>query len=376
MRTLTKYRLIFFCMGTVFTVLCCEYLIYHVVIMQCDWPELSSDAEHLHVFMLADIHMLGPRKGHWLDKWRREWQMHQAYQTILTLHTPDVVFILGDIFDEGEWTTNKQFKEYVDRFNSLFKVPDGVPLYVVAGNHDIGFHNFIRRGNPDRFTRMMKAPSVQLVTLKGNHFVLINSMAMHGDNCTLCSKAREAVDNVSETLKCYKDKKFCGRKRKVHSYSNPILLQHFPLYRTSDGICNEPDSPPLVEKFKAFIPKRECLSEESTEYLVNKIKPRVVFGGHTHSGCIVQHKYENIEETLNFEEHSIPSFSWRNRPDPKYMLVSITPDEYAVDKCGLPLETTILTIFIMSYMIIIALTISLSPSNTLLRWCRRLKEVY
>ena len=45
--------------------------------------------------LLADTHLLGPYRGHWFDKLRREWQMHRAFQTAITLHKPEVVFILG-----------------------------------------------------------------------------------------------------------------------------------------------------------------------------------------------------------------------------------------------------------------------------------------
>lgn len=68
------------------------------MVFQCSWPELrprNSDA--LKALIIADTHLLGPRKGHWLDKWRREWQMHRGYQTIITLHQPDAVFLLGEL---------------------------------------------------------------------------------------------------------------------------------------------------------------------------------------------------------------------------------------------------------------------------------------
>lgn len=35
----------------------------------------------------------------------REWQMERAFQTALWLLQPEVVFILGDVFDEGKWST-------------------------------------------------------------------------------------------------------------------------------------------------------------------------------------------------------------------------------------------------------------------------------
>lgn len=65
--------------------------------LQCSWPSIENAESNTPVkaFILADTHLLGPRKGHWLDKWRREWQMHQAYMAILTIHKPDVIFVLG-----------------------------------------------------------------------------------------------------------------------------------------------------------------------------------------------------------------------------------------------------------------------------------------
>lgn len=37
----------------------------------------------------------------------REWQMERAFQTALGVLQPEVVFILGDIFDEGKWSSPK-----------------------------------------------------------------------------------------------------------------------------------------------------------------------------------------------------------------------------------------------------------------------------
>lgn len=45
--------------------------------------------------LLADTHLLGPIKGHWLDKLKREWQMNRAFQAAVTIHSPDIIFILG-----------------------------------------------------------------------------------------------------------------------------------------------------------------------------------------------------------------------------------------------------------------------------------------
>lgn len=62
----------------------------------------------------------------------------------------------------------------------------------------------MRRGAAERFEKTFNSPSVQLVTAKRNHFVLINSMALHGDFCNLCKEARKAIQNISGML--FKDK--------------------------------------------------------------------------------------------------------------------------------------------------------------------------
>ena len=94
----------------IITLFCCEYLIYNVVIYQCSWPSLErrgrngrfiDRSENVKALLLSDPHLLGSRHGHWFDKLRREWQMKRSFQTAMNYFQPEVVFILGDIFDEG-----------------------------------------------------------------------------------------------------------------------------------------------------------------------------------------------------------------------------------------------------------------------------------
>lgn len=90
--------------------------------------------------VLADTHLLGLRRGHWFDKLRREWQMHRAFQTAMALHKPELVFVLGDLMDEGQHSSREEFAGYARRFYKLFKVPESTKMYFAVGNHDIGFH--------------------------------------------------------------------------------------------------------------------------------------------------------------------------------------------------------------------------------------------
>lgn len=206
----------------------------------------------------------------------------------------------------------------------------------------------ISQRNVDRFSKAFGLDKgIEHVELNGNHFVLLNSMAMEGDHCALCSKAVDQLVNVSNALQCLVSKKSkCPIDFKT-AYSRPIIMQHFPLYRQSDRECMQSDDlapePTVDDKFR---PKWECLSSESTQLLIKKLKPRAAFGGHVHFGC-----KKWWQTPHNFWEYTIASFSWRNNEKPSFILASISPHELKVEHCFLPNENTVIRIYVISSII-------------------------
>jgi len=332
----------------------CEYLVYYIVIWQCHWPELASDRNHeskLKAFFIADTHLLGSRLGHWFDKLRREWQMHRGFVTATQLLNPDVTFFLGDLFDEGKWASEQDFTDYVDRFHSLFPYED--KKVVLVGNHDIGFHYDVTDKKRKIFygAFAQDTSGVHRFTMKNVHFVLIDSMAMHGDNCNFCAPAMKKVETVSNELRCMEDKNNCEFSYS-HEYSRPILLQHFPLFRKNDAECHSNDPDDLSErkeKEKPFRPQWDCLSEQSSKLLLEKIEPRLVLSGHTHHGCKNLHTLPNGRKV---PEWSVASFSWRNRNNPVIVLATLTQKEFVLNKCYLPQESTVINIYILGSFLI------------------------
>ncbi|XP_054917570.1 metallophosphoesterase 1 isoform X2 [Dermacentor andersoni] len=303
----------------IFILIYCEVIIYYVVIGQCSWPHLKQTnvdsfaqdgMEPLKMMLLSDTHLLGPKRGHWLDKLRREWQMHRTFQTALTLHRPDVVAFLGDVFDEGQWSNDEEFKVYMKRFWDLFYVPSHVKVLVTVGNHDVGFHY---------------------------------SMALYGDSCNFCARARMELRRIRHKLRCSERKvmqeKSCRKEDMLETNGRPVVLMHFPLYRKSDSACSEPDAASAAEKEELFRENWECLSQEATSLLLDSLNPRAVFTGHTHHGCLTIHRKTIPEWTL-------PSISWRNKRNPSFALALFTPDDMAVSKCYIPKETTVIFLYI------------------------------
>ncbi|XP_043364053.1 metallophosphoesterase 1 isoform X3 [Dermochelys coriacea] len=305
----------------------CEFLVYYVVIFQCHWPEVKieahrsskqSSASVLKAMFLSDTHLLGEIKGHWLDKLRREWQMERAFQTALSLLKPDIVFILGDVFDEGKWSFSQAWADDVRRFQKMFRHPVCTELMVVVGNHDIGFHYEMTTYKLKRFAKVFNFTSGELITRKGVNFVMVNSVALEGDGCTVCSRAEAKLMKLSYKLNCSQ--------------------QHYPLYRRSDAECAGEDSALPEEKNIPFKEKCDVLSREASQKLLWWFHPRLILSGHTHSACEVLHNGK-------IPEISVPSFSWRNRNNPSFIMGSITPTDISLYKCFLPLESRVVTIY-------------------------------
>ena len=61
-----------------------------------------------------------------------------------------------------------------------------------------------------RFANAFSSPSVRLVSVKGNTFVLINSMAFEGDGCNMCLDAEERLRQITESLRCAQVCCFCA----------------------------------------------------------------------------------------------------------------------------------------------------------------------
>lgn len=341
---LVKIRFIF--LFLILLVVYNECVHYYIVLWQCNWPSLAySKQDSVRVVAMADTHLLGSREGHWFDKLRREWQMEQAFQVSVWLNQPHAVFVLGDLFDEGKWCDDIEFQFHVERFRRKFRIPENTLLFAVAGNHDIGFHYAIDENKLRRFERAFNTSSVQLLEIKGNIFVLLTSMAFEGDGCQMCQEAESSLRRVIHDLDCARGAlKKCSST--IATYSRPVLLQHFPLYRKSDSHCTGPDAADGADKRKQMVPRWGCLAKDISDKILDQLRPRLVVSGHTHHFCYTVHRD-------NIQEWTVPSFSWRNKNNPSFLLIAINNDSYAVEKCYLPNERTIVIIYVFGLIILL-----------------------
>ncbi|XP_035285538.1 metallophosphoesterase 1-like isoform X3 [Anguilla anguilla] len=280
----------------VWTVSCafifCEYLIYYPAIFQCAWPEMdrapsgeSRDREPvpiLRALILSDTHLLGAIRGHWFDKLRREWQMERAFQTAMWLLRPEVVFILGDVFDEGKWSSTKNWDDDVRRFHKMFRHPRDTELIVLVGNHDVGFHSEMNWYKLQRFEKVFNVTSARIVTRKGVNFLLVNSVALHGDGCPICQTVESELLRLSQDLNCSLQQSMqaapmaedCSDARWL-PFSRPVILQvgqqgctegsggNWHTFESRITLCTESVTPPAQDKMPPHPSIATCCSKSS-----------------------------------------------------------------------------------------------------------------
>lgn len=298
----------------------------------CDYPKPDQMKNYLNTLILTDPHLLGPRKGHWLDRLVRETEMAASFRVATRIFQPDLIIFLGDTLDEGLTVSQEEWKNYLNHMRWVFPMDETQERIFIPGNHDIGFHDHVKKYEPflrRRFENAFNSSLVDLKTIDGIKFITVNSMALEGDGCPICLEAERGLKRVADIL---------GPPSPTN---RPVLLQHFPLYRPNDKNCNEVDSATGNDRERTYTPGYWCVSKEASRRMLELFRPRLAFSGHIHCGCITKH--------FDTEEWTVASFNWRNRMDPNFLLLQISPDSYHISKCFLPQEIVIFSTHVVLF---------------------------
>ncbi|THH08090.1 hypothetical protein EW145_g2951, partial [Phellinidium pouzarii] len=103
-----------------------------------------------HVLLVADPQVIDarsyPDRSYWLSalsqfavdlNLRKSWAATRRF-------APDVVVFLGDMMDNGRYASGDQeYREYYERFRSIFAIDPSTEVYYIPGNHDVGQVNLL-----------------------------------------------------------------------------------------------------------------------------------------------------------------------------------------------------------------------------------------
>lgn len=309
-----------------------ELWAFTAAVHSCKWPtdfryELTrTGSKPFKLLLIADPQILDLRsypdknfisKHLWI--WFTDNYARKAWRTVVKQHKPDAVFFLGDLLDSGvEVTDRDEHSHYVHRFQTIFKpIPQTLPIYHIAGNHDLGLHRspggsaYAR----ERFTETFGALNGAMDL--GNHTLvwidapgLLEERTLAGDKFGT-SGFQPAPGGVADFLQSFQHQ----------SHNLPrILFSHIPLHRSEDTLCG-----PLRESRSNLHQGRgknyqNELDQATSQYLLEAIAPLAVYSGDDHDYCEVTH--HTAEASIS--EITCKTFSMSLGIErPAYQLVSL-----------------------------------------------------
>ncbi|KAF9653912.1 Metallo-dependent phosphatase [Thelephora ganbajun] len=339
--------------------------VFYASVRKCSWPVRAHYLSPGNVLIVADPQILDrhsyPERSPWvrlLSQIMTDLNMRKSWRAVYQRFRPDYVVFLGDMMDNGRLDmSHEEYERYYARFLSVFPAPKG-KVYYVAGNHDVGL------GSSGSF-------SENAVERYVSHFGPLNRIVQITTKYRLVIvDAPSLVDEDEERMKhgvpindwpsIGGPVEFIKELSKAPGVHN-ILLTHIPLYRPSGTDCG-----PVRERGTIRVGKgsgyQNTLSSEVSKFLIERIRPALVFSGDDHDYCELQHQE-------GFKEVTVKSFSIAmGIRKPGFQLLSVPEDDVgntgAADQlCLLPDQ---IGIYLGWYLPLVALTLGVIIMDLLL----------
>ncbi|XP_008783507.3 uncharacterized protein C630.12 [Phoenix dactylifera] len=379
MQSLLRLTLFLCCLWAL-TLLYGEMFAYWIPLWSCSWPQLhpssssSSVDNQVKVAVLADPQLMDrtsfrlPSKSFALEiaQFYTDIYMKRSFHASITPFKPDLVVFLGDQFDGGPFLSDQEWRESLSRFRHIYGLNEkgiysDIPFYYLSGNHDIGYTALHSR-HPEVISRYEKEFGGRNYHFSAGKvdFVVVDAQTLDGPkNGKGTSLSWDFIKNISKD-----------------GTSNPrVLLTHIPLYRPDGTPCGPYRSSSIINQrllrvdLNQEIMYQNYLSKETSDHLLDLIRPILVLSGHDHDQCTVMHSTPIGLVT----EHTLGTVSWQQgNLYPSFMLLSATSlpssnttdSEHAVSThlCFLPMQTHIYIWYLLQFIMTIFL-LTIWPTN-------------
>ncbi|KAI6700305.1 hypothetical protein NL676_014629 [Syzygium grande] len=352
-----------------------EMLAYWVPpLWSCSWPHLNPPPTstmgdvgdqngYVKVAVLADPQLMD-RTSHGLPpksfalgmaQFYTDLFMHRAYLSSILPFKPDAVLFLGDYFDGGPYLSDEEWQDSLNRFKHIFDLKTQekhteYPVYYIPGNHDVGYAS-LHSHKPEVLSRYERefGKTNHRFTVGKVEFIAVDAQILDG---------RQLERNASSTWDLVKDVS-------LGSHSNPrVLLTHIPLYRRDWTYCGpNRNSPVINQRIQRTTENQEIayqnyITEESSNYLLDLVKPVLVLSGHDHDQCTLVHKAKFGDVV----EHTVGTVSWQQgNLHPSFMLLSVSnvtnstasnPQKAVLTElCFLPMQTHIYIWYLLLFVV-------------------------
>ncbi|KZT04704.1 Metallo-dependent phosphatase [Laetiporus sulphureus 93-53] len=285
-----------------------EYGTFRNHVSHCPWPDHSlllstgtsseDSPRPTHVLVLADPQVLDANSypgRHpllvWITRKTVDMNLRKSWRAALNLK-PDAVVFLGDMMDNGRAAmSDEEYEDYYQHFRRIFRPASEDPLltFYIPGNHDIGLGRSARFSEEalERYTSHF-GPLNQLVDIGGHTLVMINAPGLVQEETLRADDGLErdqwALAHPTGTIAFVE----LLRSRRLH---NPaVLFTHIPLSRPEGASCGPLRERGTIREGRGF-GYENTLAPHTSQFLLQTIRPALVFSGDDHDYCEYAHPY-------------------------------------------------------------------------------------
>ncbi|XP_075168171.1 metallophosphoesterase isoform X2 [Haematobia irritans] len=282
--------------------LCCynEILLYRF--NRSSWQEINCHFENCtRILLIADPQLLGETydKSFYsgLARYDSDRYLHRTFQQALIFTQPHIICFLGDLLDEGNVASPKEFESYIKRFRHIYQTEANTRLVHVPGDNDIGGENgeYISNLNIHRFEEAFTQRDI--FDYESNlRFFKINRMMLDFTN---------------------PDKEQNHKKLRIGLSHAPILIGGGPLLRS----------------------------------VISELDPHVIFSGHWHESRIFLYPSTKV---INFYDSSIKSFNLKELKEKKhnYLEIMVPTSSYRMGKVNIGMGYAVLENYDLRYTVL------------------------
>lgn len=175
-----RKRLKFIVSVAIISVIIIEWLTYSLTAW-IKWTELPNSVNSVKILAIADPQLLGKHFTGgslfgFISRWDSDRFVQKTFSLTYEYVQPDIIIFLGDLFDEGATSSDKEYSSYLHRFRSVFKGVDFNKTIFLPGDNDVGGEDELFSSEKlERFDRYFKPDIV--IRHRFIEFVKVNFMA-------------------------------------------------------------------------------------------------------------------------------------------------------------------------------------------------------
>ncbi|XP_076883940.1 uncharacterized protein C630.12-like [Bidens hawaiensis] len=341
----------------------------------CPWPmdTTNNPSDYVKIAVIADPQLMDRTSLNLAPKsltleivqFYTDIYMRRAMLASVMPFKPDMVLFLGDYFDGGPVLSDDEWQDSLNRFRHIFDIKNlervtNNRVYFISGNHDIGYAAYYSH-KPEVITRYEK-----VFGSRNYHFGAGEVEFVAVDAQTLDGQSQQYQTSASWT--------FVNNVSRDSVLPPRVLLTHIPLYRPDWTSCGSKRSSPIINQRISRatgyneIMYQNYVTEETTNKLLDSIKPVLVLSGHDHDQCTVTH----IAKHGAVVEHTLGTISWQQgNLYPSFMLLTASKvttsnasDAVSTRLCLLPAQTFIYMWYILLFVVTLV-AILVWPTNGL-----------